>query len=42
MTTRTPHNKKTSMPPAGLERTIPAMERPQKHDLDGAATQIGT
>jgi hypothetical protein len=29
------------MPPAGLERTIPASERPQTHTLDRAATGIG-
>jgi hypothetical protein len=29
------------MPPAGFEPAIPASERPQTHDLDRAATEIG-
>jgi len=32
--------RQTSMPPAGLEPTIPANERPQTHALDRAATEI--
>ena len=36
------HNTtQTSMPPAGLEPTIPASERPQTYALDRAATGIG-
>ena len=30
------------MPPAGLEPTIPASERPQTHAFDRAATGVGT
>jgi len=30
------------MPPAGFEPTIPAIERPQIHALDRAASGIGT
>jgi hypothetical protein len=30
------------MPPAGFEPKILAIERPQAHALDGAATGIGT
>ena len=30
------------MPPVEFEPTIPAMERPQIHALDRAATGIGT
>ena len=40
LTTHSTHKKQTglSIPPAGLEPTIPASERPQTHALDGAAT----
>jgi len=37
----TTHNRQTSMPPAGIEPTIQASERPQNHALDRAATGIG-
>jgi hypothetical protein len=39
--THNTHNRQTSMPPAGLEPTIPASERPQIHALDRTATGIG-
>jgi hypothetical protein len=29
------------MPPAGFKPTVPAYERPQTHDLDGAVTGFG-
>jgi hypothetical protein len=35
-------DRQISMPPAGLEPTIPASERPQTHALDRAAAGIGT
>jgi hypothetical protein len=38
LTTNNTHKRQTSMPPAGLEPTIPASERPQTHALDRAAT----
>jgi hypothetical protein len=42
LTTHNIHERKTSMPPAGFEPTIPASRRPQTHALDRAATGIGT
>jgi hypothetical protein len=36
------HKTQTSMPPAGFEPTIPAIEWPQTSALDRAATGIGT
>ena len=36
--TRNTHNRKTSMPPVGLEPTISAGERPQTYALERAAT----
>jgi hypothetical protein len=41
LTTHNTHKRQTSMPPAGLEPTIPASERPQTLPLDRAATGIG-
>jgi len=41
LTTHDTLNRQTSMPPAGLEPTIPASERPQTYALDRAATGIG-
>jgi hypothetical protein len=41
LTTYDTRNGQTSMPPAGLEPTIPASERPQTYALDRAATEIG-
>jgi hypothetical protein len=41
LTTYNAHNRQTSMPPAGFERTIPASERPQTHALDSAVTGTG-
>jgi hypothetical protein len=35
------YKTQTSMPPVGFEPTIPASARPQKYDLDRAATGIG-
>ena len=35
------HNRKTSMPPAVFEHTIPASDRPQTFALDLSATGIG-
>jgi hypothetical protein len=42
LTTHNTHNRQTSMPPALFEPTIPASELSQTHDLDRAATGIGT
>jgi hypothetical protein len=39
--THNTHKRQTSMPPAGLEPTIPVSERQQTHALDRAATGIG-
>jgi hypothetical protein len=36
------HKRKTSMPPAGFEPTVPASELPQTHALERAATGIGS
>jgi hypothetical protein len=36
----TPLKRQTSMPPTGIEPTIPASERPHTHALDRAATGI--
>jgi hypothetical protein len=41
LTTHNTHKRQTSMPPAGLEPTIPASERPQTLGVDRAATGIG-
>ena len=41
LTTHNTHNKQTSIPPAGFKPTIPAIELPRTHALDGAATEIG-
>jgi hypothetical protein len=37
LTTHNTHNRRTSMPPAGFEPTIPASERPQTHALERGA-----
>lgn len=29
------------MPPTGFESTVPAIKKPQTHDLERAATRIG-
>jgi len=42
LTTHSTHKRQISMPPAGLNPTIPASQRPQNHSLDLAATRIGT
>jgi len=42
LTTHNTHNRQTSMPPAGLEPTISAGERPQTYALDREATGIGS
>ena len=42
LTTHNTYNRQTSMPQVEFEPTIPAMERPQIHALDRAATGIGT
>jgi hypothetical protein len=41
LTTQTLYKRQTSMPPVGLEPTIPASARPQTYALDCAATGIG-
>jgi hypothetical protein len=41
LTTHNTHNRQASMPPVGFGPTIPAIELPQTHDLDRAATGIG-
>jgi hypothetical protein len=41
LTTHNMHNLKTSMPPAGLDLTIPGSERRQTHALHRAATRVG-
>jgi hypothetical protein len=41
MSTYNTQKRKTSMPHAGFEPTIPATERPQIHALDSEATGIG-
>jgi hypothetical protein len=38
LTTHNTHKRQTSMPPVGFKPTIPTIERPQTHALDGAAT----
>ena len=40
-TTSKEHNRRTSMPPAGSEPFIPAIERPQAYVLEYTATWIG-
>jgi hypothetical protein len=41
ITTHNTHKRQTSMPPAGFEPTVPAIERPQTHSLGRAAIGIG-
>ena len=41
LTTHNIHDRRTSMPPVGIESTISAGERPQTHTLDRAATGAG-
>jgi hypothetical protein len=41
LTKHNTHKRQTAMFPAGFEPTIPAMERPQTHGLDRAATGNG-
>jgi hypothetical protein len=41
LTTQTLYKRQTSMPPTGLEPTIPASARPQIHALDRATTGVG-
>jgi len=41
LTTHNTHKRKTSMPLAGIEPTVPASERLQSHALECAATGIG-
>jgi hypothetical protein len=41
LTTHNTHNRQTSMPPVGFERTVPVFEGPQTHALDLAATATG-
>jgi len=41
LTTHNNHKRHTSMPPAGFEPAIPAIEQPQTHALDRAGTGIG-
>jgi len=41
MTTHNTHKRKISMPPAGFEPTIPAIEQPQTHPLDRADIGVG-
>ena len=41
-TTHNTHKRHTSMPQAGFETAIPAIERPQTNALNRAATGIGT
>jgi len=41
MTAHNTQKRKTSMPPAGFEPTIPAREMSQAHALDREATGIG-
>ena len=40
-TTHNVHKRRTSIPPAGFEPTIPASERPQSRALDRPANGIG-
>ena len=40
-TTHNTHTRRTSMPSAGFEPAIPAIEQPQTYALDGTATEIG-
>jgi hypothetical protein len=35
------HKRQTSMPPAGFEPTIPAIQRPRARTLDRTASGIG-
>jgi len=42
LTTHNTHKRQTSMPPSGIETTIPGSERPQNPALDLAATGTGT
>jgi len=41
LTTHNTHNRQTSMQPVGFEPTIPAIEQPQTHFLDRAASGTG-
>ena len=41
LSSRTTHNKQTSIPPTGFETAIPASDRPQTLALDRLATGIG-
>ena len=41
LTTHNTHKRHTSMPAAGFEITVPAIEQPQTHALDRTATEIG-
>ena len=41
LTTHNTQKRQTSMPPVGIEPTIPASEQPQTHALDRAATRTG-
>jgi hypothetical protein len=41
LTTHKTHNRQTSMPPGGLERTIRAGEQPKTYALDRTATGTG-
>ena len=41
LSSRTTHNKQTSIPPTGFETAIPASDRPQTLALDRSATGIG-
>ena len=41
LTSHNTHNRQTSMPPVGIEPTIPASERPQTYALDHAANGTG-
>jgi hypothetical protein len=40
LTTGNTHKKQISMPPTGFGHTIPTIEQPQSHALDGEATGI--
>jgi len=40
-TTHNKHDRRTSMPSTAFEPTVPAIQRPQTHALDGTATGIG-
>jgi hypothetical protein len=42
LTTQNTHNRQTSIPPAGIEPTIPVSGRQQTHTSDRVATGIGS